>query len=281
MVMVAAELDRLAVLNVTVGVTVATFTAAPLLMLLVVTIAVRLPADGRVENVTVSEVAVAAVTVPTAPLLKTTVLLAAVVLKPVPVIVTVLELDARLVLTWVTVGLIVDTCTAEPLLTELVVTTAVKLPSAAGLFANVTVNDVVVAEVTVPVAPLLKVTELLPAVALKPKPAMTTVLAVIEAAVVLTVTTGMTVATCTAAPLLTPPTATIAVKLPAEVGLVENVTSSDVAVAAVTVPTAPLLSVTVLLAAVGLKPVPAMVTVVELAARLAVALVTVGVSLAT
>ncbi len=122
-------------------------------------------------------------------------LLAAVVLKPVPVIVTVLELDARFEVTRVTVGLTVDTCTAEPLLTELVVTTAVKLPSAAGLVLNVTVSDVVVAEVTVPTALLLKTTLLLPAVALKPKPRITTVLAVMEAEVVLLVTTGITVAT--------------------------------------------------------------------------------------
>lgn len=43
---------------------------------------------------------------------------------------------------------------------------------------------------------------------------------------------------------------TIAVRLPADVGLVPNVTVSEVDVAAVTVPTAPLLNVTVLSAAV-------------------------------
>jgi hypothetical protein len=49
--------------------------ALPLARLLVVTMAVRVPAEvGLVEKVTVSEVAVAEVTVPTAPLLKTTVL---------------------------------------------------------------------------------------------------------------------------------------------------------------------------------------------------------------
>ena len=45
------------------------------------------------------------------------------------------------------------------------------------------------------------------------------------------------------------------------VGLVENVTVSEVAVAAVTVPTAPSLNVTVLLAAVGSKPKPLIVSV--------------------
>lgn len=80
---------------------------------------------------------------------------------------------------------------------------------------------------------------------------------------------------------MTPPIVTIAVKLPADVGLVENVTVSDVAVAVVTVPTAPLLNVTALLAAVVLKPVPAIVTVEAFAARLVVAVVTVGVNRAT
>ena len=49
---------------------------------------------------------------------------------------------------------------------------------------------------------------------------------------------------------------TIAVKLPTDVGLVENVVSSAVALAAVTVPTAPLLKATVLFAAVASKPNP-------------------------
>ena len=85
-----------AVLAVTIGVTSATCTAAPLLTLWVVTTAVRLPAEaGEVDNVTVSDVAVAAVTVPAAPLLKTTVLLPGVVSKPKPSIVTVVSSAAR------------------------------------------------------------------------------------------------------------------------------------------------------------------------------------------
>ena len=50
------------------------------------------------------------------------------------------------------------TCTAAPLLTLLVVTTAVRLPAVAGLVKNVTVSEVAVAAVTVPTAPSLKVT---------------------------------------------------------------------------------------------------------------------------
>ena len=79
-VIVPAFMARLAVLAVTTGVIVATWTAVPLPTPSVLTTAVRLPAVGAVENVTVSEVVVAAVTVPTAPLLKTTVLLAGVAL---------------------------------------------------------------------------------------------------------------------------------------------------------------------------------------------------------
>ena len=59
--------------------------------------------------------------------------------------------------------------------------------------------------------------------------------------------------------------------LPTVVGLVEKLTVSEVAVAEVTVPTAPLLKTTVLLPGVVSKPKPAMVSVVALAARLACA----------
>ena len=58
---------------------------------------------------------------------------------------------------------------------------------------------------------------------------------------------------------------TIAVKLPADAGLVENVTARAEAVAAVTIPIAPSLNVTVLLAAVVSKPDPLMVRVVVFA----------------
>ena len=67
-----------------------------------------------------------------------------------------------------------------------------------------------------------------------------------------------------------------AVRLPVAVGCVEKVTVSRVAVAVVTVPTAPSLKTTVLLAAVVAKLVPAMVRVGALIARLAVLKVTVG-----
>ena len=82
-------------------------------------------------------------------------------------------------------------------------------------------------------------------------------------------------------PLVCPPVVTIAVRLPAALGVGEKLTVSVVAVAAVTVPTAPLLNTTVLLPATVANPKPLIVTVVALIARLAVLLVTTGVTAAT
>ena len=64
-----------------------------------------------VVKVTVSKVAVAVVTVPTAPLLKVTTLLAAVVLNPEPAIVIVAAVAAKLVALLVTVGAVVEATT--------------------------------------------------------------------------------------------------------------------------------------------------------------------------
>lgn len=120
-----------------------------------------------VEKVTVSDVAVAAVTAPTAPLLKVTVLSPAVVLKPNPLIVIVSAFAAKLDVLLVTTGTTVATCTAELLLTLLLVTIAVKLPAVVGEVESVTVRVVEVAAVTVPTAPLLKTTVLSAAVVSK------------------------------------------------------------------------------------------------------------------
>ena len=124
-----------------------------------------------------------------------------------------------------------------------------------------------VAEVTLPTAPLLKVTVLLPTVS-NPVPAMVSVVALIARLFVFKVTVGAAtmLATCTALPLVPPKEVTTAVRLPMVVGGVVKLTINCVAVAEVTLPTAPLLKVTVLLAAVVLNPVPAMVSVVVLLA---------------
>lgn len=77
----------------------------PLLILFVVTIAVRLPAVlGFLENAMTKEVGLAEVTIPRAPLLKTTVLREATESKPNPLIVTPLELGDRFAMLLVTTG---------------------------------------------------------------------------------------------------------------------------------------------------------------------------------
>ncbi len=164
----------------------------------------------------------------------------------------------------------------------MVVTTAVRLPAVAGNVVKVTESVVDVAESTVPTAPLLNVTVLLPAVASKPMPLMVRVLvfALIELEVSV-VTTGTIFATWTAEPLEYELATTLAVSDPAAVGLVVNVTVSDVAEAEVTVPSAPLSNVTMLLAAVESNPSPLIVTDVAFAATCVVVLVTTGKTVAT
>jgi len=72
---------------------------------------------------------------------------------------------------------IVATCTAAPLLTPLLVATAVRSPGL-GCVVNVIVKFVAVAAVTVPTAPRLKATELFAGVLEKPKPLIVIVVCV-------------------------------------------------------------------------------------------------------
>ena len=125
------------------------------------------------------------------------------------------------------------------------VTAAVSAPAAVGLLENVNVSDVAVAAVTTPTAPLLNVTMFRDGTTSNPKPLIVTVPAFAARFAVLDEMTGVTVATWIARPLALLFVVTIAVKLPGPVGFVENVTVRDVVVAAVTVPTAPLLKTTV------------------------------------
>ena len=69
-------------------------------------------------------------------------------------------------------------------------------------------------------------------------------------------------------------------RFPTTAGLDDKVTVSKVVVAAVTVPTTPPLKTTVLLAAVVENPNPLIAIVAEFAPRLAVLLVTLGITLA-
>ena len=163
----------------------------------------------------------------------------------------------------------------------MVVTLAVRPPTVCGFVENVTISEVAVAVVTVPTAPLLKVTVLFPATVLKPAPVIVTVSAFAASVAVETVTAGATVAIWTAAPLVMRFDVTTAVRLPSAVGLVENVTVSEVAEAAVTVPTAPLFITTVFLAGTRSNPKPLITTVATFIPRLVVLLVTTGVTVAT
>ena len=151
----------------------------------------RNPSVRPVTLVTVKEVVVEAVTVPVPVGLKTTVLSLGVVEKPVPVIVRVMALLPRFAVLWVTVGTgtTVATCTAAPLLWPLEVTTALSAPSVRPLM-PVTVKEVAVEAVTVPLPAGLKVTVLLPGVVEKPVPVIVSVVAFPARYVVLCVTLG-------------------------------------------------------------------------------------------
>ena len=256
--------------------------AAPLAMLFADTMPVKLPAEvGFVEKVTVNVVEVADVTVPTAPSLNTTVLLAAVLSKPKPSMVSVLAFAANGSLLIVTTGTTIATCTAVPFDCKFVVTTAVKLPTDVALVVNVTVSAVAVASVTIPTAPLLNATSFSSTVVLKPIPLIVMFVALAAKLSVLLVTTGLTVANCTAAPLLTPFVVTIPINMSALTGKVVKVTVSEVAVAAVTIPAAPLSKTTMLLPEIVSKPNPWMISTVAVAARSAMLLFTTGAITAT
>ena len=139
---------------------------------MVVTDAVRSPAVvGLVVRFTTSVVADADETVPAAPPTKVTVLLAGVVSKPNPRIVTLVASAAnRLDEPSETTGITVATWTGVPLLSVSVATAAVSVPAAVGLVVKRTVSEFGVAAITTPTAPLLNVTTLSPAVVSNPKP---------------------------------------------------------------------------------------------------------------
>ena len=172
----------------------ATWTGLPLLMPDTVTDALREPSARLVNPVTVNCVAVAEVTVPVAPPMKVTMLLAGVVEKPMPLIVMLMSVSRMLAVLGVTTGMTVATWTGLPLLTPLTVTEALRGPTTRPVN-PVTVNRVAVAEVTVPLAPPLKETMLLAAVVEKPKPLIVKEVALAGRFEMSGVTTGMTVAT--------------------------------------------------------------------------------------
>ncbi len=129
---------------------------------------------------------------------------------------------------------------------------------------NVTVSDVVVAWVTVPAAPSLKTTFRLARSGVKPLPA-TVIVGVSNGKAALDEVTengGTIVAIWTTAELPRESSSTAAFRGPVRSGAVESLTVSELGVAAVTVPTAPVVvKVTKLSAAVGLNPKPLIVSV--------------------
>lgn len=166
-------------------------------------------------------------------------------------------------------------------MTVFVATMAVNGPAVLGVVVNVTVSWVAVAALTLPTAKPLKSTVLSPGVVLKPKPSIVMLEALAARSAVLLVITGTTVATCTGETLATLFVVTVTESGPAAVGAVVMSTVNCVSDAAETVPAAPLVNVTVLLAAVSSKPSPLMMIEVALAARFARLAVTLGTTVAT
>ena len=125
----------------------------------------------------------------------------------------------------------------------------------------------------------LNATELLAGVVENPVPAIIKVVALIAllgGLTVFTVGAITTVATWTGLLLSPPLVVTTAVRVPLLLGGVIKETINWVEVAAVTIPTAPRLKITVFLAAIGIKLVPLMVNVVAVVVKFAELGVTVG-----
>lgn len=149
---------------------------APLFTEFVVTTAVNAAAlVGGVVRVTVNAFVVAAVMVPTAPRLKVTALLAMVVSKPLPLMMSSVVDAPRSAALIVTIGANAPTCIAVPLVRPFVVTIAFMLPAAVGGDESVTIKLDSVAVETVPTAPLSNAMVLLAAVVSKPRPLIVSV----------------------------------------------------------------------------------------------------------
>jgi hypothetical protein len=234
----------------------------PLLMPSTSTITDRLPAVGNVVKVIVNEVASTEVTVPTPEDNSTS--FVPLGSKPKPAIVKVLALASWPAPLSTTTGTTVATSTADPLLAPSTETMTASVPTLGRELSDM-VSEVAVADVTVP-TPEESFTLLVP-LGSNPTPRIVKVEELAASEVLLSNTTGRTVATSIALPLLTPSTETMTVKLPA-VGAELKVMVSDVAVTLVTLPM-PEDNSTVLVP-VGSNPKPSMVKLLELAAMLEV-----------
>lgn len=173
-----------------------------------VTTAVKLPREvGSVVNLTTMEVPpeFTESTIPTAPLFNNTVFPLAVGLKPVPVMLSVGALMARLALLNETVGALtmLATCCGEPLLTPKHVATAFNVPSCKlDCEANVNVNWLELLTTTVPVTVVIGLVPWVRAMVVplvsKPVPLMVSVVALMARLSVFNVMNGglTMVATC-------------------------------------------------------------------------------------
>jgi hypothetical protein len=294
---------RLALLDVTAGAIVLTWTGKPLVGSFgfpdgpTVTTAVSSPAvvgsvEASIATVSCPAVAEVILFVSSSPAsLSATESLLAVGSKPLPLMVIDCRPAARLVVSWVTVGPTEATSccallSAPPV--DITVTTAFTAPPVTGpglrVRSSVLASGALTFETT---APSLRLTRSLVFAfdVLKPYPLMTREVAPDATLAVLVVTSGRMVATWTA-PLVPPLVLTVAFSGPA-VGPVLYVTVMPVTTpllvtTPVTVPVAALLTKeTVFCEGVALKPLPLMVIVLLLASRLAVLPVTTGATVAT
>ena len=240
-----------------VEVTVKLLAEAPVKPLTVTAIAPVLAVAGTVTD---NEVAEATVTVAVTPL-NLTVLLAGVVLKFVPVIITVMPAAPLVGEKLKIVGVLAVVVLTVKLLAELAVT----LPTVTAIIPELapegtfTINEVAVAAETVATVPL-NLTILLASVELKFVPVMVTVAptAPLAGEKLVIVGSGTVTVKLVGEVVVKPPTVTSIAPVLAPTG---TVTVKDVAVAAETVATTPL-NLTVLLAEVALKFAPEIMIVV-------------------
>jgi len=223
---------------------VATCRAVPLVPPCAVTTAFKGPAPvGRAVRETSSFVAVASTTVPSAPLLKETVLLAAIRSNPQPLIFSVVAASGRIVDLAVMTGRATTFATmiGGPLLPPKDRTTAFSGPRPLESFVRATVSSEGDAFTIVPMAEPESLTEFVRLVGSKPVPRITSVCALSARRALLLVTRGRstTVATGTVLPLLRPLVVITAESTPRFFGRRVSLTTSEVDVASTTLPRAP------------------------------------------
>ncbi len=248
----------------------ATVNVLPLVPVSAPTVTVIVPVVAPLGTVTTSCVAVAVVGVAAVVPLNLTVLLAAVVLKFVPVIVTVVPIGPLVGVKLVIVG---GETVKVPLLVPVKAPTVTEIFPVVAPLGTLTTSCVAVAVVGVAAVVPLNLTVLLAAVVLKFVPVIVTVVPTGPLVGVKLVTVG---GETVKVPLLVPVKAPTVTEIFPVVAPLGTLTTSCVAVAVVGVAAVVPLNLTVLFAAVVLKFVPVIVTVVPIGPLVGVKLVTVG-----